>query len=141
MGSIVRCTRVLTGILQVNCLRYYSSAVGKGSFPLDLPQDFQFTPHSITYYNGHPTIPDSTSRSIPIQNPATQEILQYIDCAAPETICSSVREGHRIFTSGIWSRADPTHRFRILSKIAELLRQHAKELACRIHSSGSINNS
>ena len=135
------CRRLLTSTNQINCIRLYSSEAGKGSFPLDLPQNFQFTPHSVTYSSGHQTIPESPSRSIPIQNPATQEILQSIDCATPDTISSSINDAHRIFTSGVWSRADPTHRFQVLSRIAGLLRQHAKELASRTHHLVTANGS
>lgn len=131
MRSVVLCKRVLKAALRINCIRFQSTAVGKGSFPLDLPKDFQFIPHSITYSNGHQTVPDSTSKSIPIQNPATQETLQSIDCASSETISSSINDAHRIFSSGVWSKADPTDRFHVLSRIANLLRQHSKELASR----------
>src|SRR5271170_7729320 len=62
-----------------NCVRFRSTtAVGKGLFPLRLPSDFKFTSHSIVYSNGHLTVPDTSPQSIPIQNPATEEVLQYI---------------------------------------------------------------
>jgi acyl-CoA reductase-like NAD-dependent aldehyde dehydrogenase len=44
---------------------------------------------------------------------------------------SAVYDAHRVFTSGVWSRADPTERFRVLSRIAMLLRENAAELAAR----------
>ena len=112
-----------------HCIRLQST--GKGSFPLDLPRDFAFTPHSIVYSNGHQTIPSASSNSIPVQNPATEEIIQSIDCASPETVTSSITDAQRVFDSGVWSRADPTNRFHVLNNVASLLRLHSKELAAR----------
>ena len=115
-----------------NCVRFRSTAaVGKGSFPLNLPSDFKFTSHSIVYSNGHQTVPDPAPKSIPIQNPATEEILQYIDCASPETVNSAIGDAHNVFQSGEWSRADPNHRFQVLTRAANLLRENAPELAAR----------
>jgi len=131
-GSLMTLCRRTVAItaFRRNCVRFSSTtAVGKGSFPLKLPSDFKFTSHSIVYSNGHPTVPVVSPKSIPIQNPATEEILQYIDCASPETVNSAVGDAHRIFKSGEWSRADPNHRFQVLTRTANLLREHSQELA------------
>ena len=129
MKSPHSCRRWATTTFQRSGLRSISASVGKGAFPLDLPRDFNYTSHSITYSNEHQTIPDSTGRSIPVENPATEEVLQFIDCASPETINSSITDAHRIFTSRIWSGTDSTDRFHVLSGIGQLLRSRARELA------------
>jgi len=130
--SISLMTRTVAIALRRNCIRFRSTtAIGKGSFPLKLPSDFKFTSHSIVYSNGHPTVPGTSPKSIPIQNPATEEILQYIDCASPETVNSAIGDAHRVFKSGEWSRTDPNLRLQVLTRTANLLREHAEELAAR----------
>ena len=132
MKPIICCGRTSVTSLKLRYARFNSTSTGKGSFPLDLPRDFKFVQHSITYSNGHEAVPDYNPKSIPVQNPATQEILQSIDCASPDTIESSITDAYRIFKSGVWSRADPTERLHVLSRTADLLRQYARELASRI---------
>jgi hypothetical protein len=136
MRSLIFSRGAIATPLKLNCIRFNSISVGKRSFPLDLPPEFEFTSHSITYSNGHRTIPDRTTKTIPVQNPATQETLQYIECASPETISSSITDAQRIFTSGVWSQATASRRLHVLSEIAHLLRKHAKELAARNHLAG-----
>jgi hypothetical protein len=118
--------------LHRQCMRLQSTSPGKGSFPLDLPPNFQFASHSIVYSSGHQTIPSPTpSSTIPILNPATEETLLSIDIASPETVEASITDAHEVFISGKWSRADPTDRFHVMNRIARLLRTHGETLANR----------
>jgi hypothetical protein len=119
-------------VTRQNCTLPSSRVVGKGSFPLDLPEDFVFTSHSVAFSNGRRTIPHAAGQSLSVHNPANEETIQYIDCAPSETVTSAIEDANRVFTLGQWSRAPITDRFHILTKVANLLRQHAKELAARI---------
>ena len=110
-----------------------SSYPSKGSFPLDLPQDFEFNPRSVIYSEGHL---QAQSAHIPttlaVCNPATEETLIQIEVASKNDIETSIDDAQNIFTSGVWSRADPTERFLVLNQVAALLRKHSNELAARI---------
>jgi Aldehyde dehydrogenase family len=110
--------------------RFYSS-LGKGSFPLALPRDFEFTPHSITFSNGHLAAPSNATTTLPVVNPATEQVLQNIQIASAETVDAAINDAQHVFTSGVWSRADATERFRVLTRIASILRENAAELAAR----------
>lgn len=110
-------------------LRQFSNQSAK--FPFCLPKDFSFIPSSIVYSNGKQLVPESSTGSVPVYNPATEELLQSIDCASPDTVKSTITDAQNVFTSGQWSRAEPTERFRVLNRIAEILRQQNKELAAR----------
>ena len=128
MRSFLRYRRALSLSIRLLSSR---SAVGKGSFPLELPSDFEFVPYSITYSNRHQTVPVSSPKFFAIQNPATQEVLQVMDCASPETVSSAITDAHRVFTEGVWCLKDLAHRFLVLVRIAMLLNRHGKELAAR----------
>jgi hypothetical protein len=122
--------RLLSKLKPPSRHRFYSSP-GKGSFPLALPKDFEFAPHSITFSNGHLTTASNAATTLPVLNPATEQILQTIQIASTENVDASINDAHRVFTSGVWSRADPTERFRVLTRIESLLRENATELAAR----------
>jgi hypothetical protein len=134
------CCRHLTIQSSPKCIRFQSTLIdrrrypSKRSFPLDLPEDFQFNSQSITYSNGillkdkHLGAPKTT---IKVTNPATQETLIRLDAPIEKTISRTITEAQNVFDSGIWSRADPTERFHVLNRVAALLRKHAEGLAAR----------
>ena len=110
--------------------QFSTTTLVRNPFPLPLPKNFSFTASSVIYSNGQRVVPDDPSpTSIPVHNPATEELLQCVDCASPKTVKSAITDAQRLFRSGQWSRAEPTERFHVLNKIAALLREQNKELA------------
>lgn len=118
------------------CFRFKSTSEHKGLFPLELPRNFNFSPSSVTYFPEAVT-PDSNrngaaEKTIPVENPATEEIIQNINCASPQTIDDSINYAHEVFTNGAWCGLPLTTRYQTLRNISNLLRESRKALAARI---------
>ncbi|KAH6693681.1 aldehyde dehydrogenase-like protein [Plectosphaerella plurivora] len=62
-----------------------------------------------------------SGEAIPIEDPATGEIFTTCTAASPSDVDSIVHEAHKVFTSGIWSRAPRQTRADVLDKAAILL--------------------
>jgi acyl-CoA reductase-like NAD-dependent aldehyde dehydrogenase len=67
-----------------------------------------------------------------VVNPATEETVDSVPAGKPEDIELAVATAKRAF--GEWSRTDVEKRAAILTKAAELIREHAKELAATLTS-------
>ena len=110
---------------------FCSQSARRNQFSLPLPKDFNFSSTSVIYSNGRQLTPESPATSIEVHNPATEELLQTIHCASPQTVQSAITDANNVFKSGEWSRAEPTQRYQVLNNVAHLLRQQNKELAAR----------
>jgi acyl-CoA reductase-like NAD-dependent aldehyde dehydrogenase len=64
---------------------------------------------------------------IEVVNPATEDVVASVPSGAPEDVEFAVATAKRAF--GEWSRTDVEKRAAILSKAADLIHEHAKELA------------
>jgi succinate-semialdehyde dehydrogenase/glutarate-semialdehyde dehydrogenase len=64
---------------------------------------------------------------IEVVNPATEEVVDSVPSGSPEDVELAVATAQRAF--GEWSRTDVEKRAAILSKAADLIHEHAKELA------------
>ena len=62
-------------------------------------------------------------------NPATGEVVARVAAGDAEDVDRAVRAARRAFDAGNWSMADPAERKRVLLRLAELIREHAEELA------------
>ena len=62
-------------------------------------------------------------------NPATATPLAVVSHCGAADVDRAVRAARRAFNEGGWSRAAPEHRKSVLLKLADLVRQHAEELA------------
>jgi acyl-CoA reductase-like NAD-dependent aldehyde dehydrogenase len=62
-------------------------------------------------------------------NPATAQSLGQVAAGDAADVDLAVKAARRAFNDGSWSRAAPEHRKAVLLKLAELVRQHADELA------------
>ncbi len=63
------------------------------------------------------------------ENPANGRPLAAVACCGTEDINRAVRSARDSFESGVWSRLAPTERKNRLVHLAELMQQHANELA------------
>jgi betaine-aldehyde dehydrogenase len=66
---------------------------------------------------------------MPIENPATGEVIAHVIDASPQDVDSAVRAAHTAFYDGRWSRLTPSARSNALLKLADLLEAHAEEFA------------
>ncbi len=65
-----------------------------------------------------------------VVNPATEEIVDRVPAGAPEDVELAVATAKRAFSE--WSRTDVEHRATILAKAADLIHEHAKQLAATL---------
>jgi succinate-semialdehyde dehydrogenase/glutarate-semialdehyde dehydrogenase len=65
-----------------------------------------------------------------VVNPATEETVDRVPAGAPQDVELAVATAKRAF--GEWSRTDAEKRAAILTKAADLIHEHAKELAARL---------
>ena len=62
-------------------------------------------------------------------NPATGELIAKVSSAEEQDVDAAVVSGRAAFESGVWSRAAPSHRKRVMQRLAELINDNAEELA------------
>ena len=65
--------------------------------------------------------------TIPVVDPATQEVIQTITRGTKEDVDQAVESAHRAFKQ--WSKTSPTERGRILDRWHDLLNEHLEEVA------------
>ncbi|TOG45123.1 aldehyde dehydrogenase PuuC, partial [Vibrio parahaemolyticus] len=70
-----------------------------------------------------------TGQTIPVVNPATDEIFTEIARCQSEDVDLAVSYARQAFQSGIWSESSPAHRKAVLKQFADLIDQHQEELA------------
>ncbi|BGP32102.1 hypothetical protein JCM10296v2_003881 [Rhodotorula toruloides] len=66
---------------------------------------------------------------IPIEDPATGEIIAHCDAASPEQVTEAITEAQRVFNAGTWSRRGPADRAAVLSEISSQFQAKVKDLA------------
>jgi gamma-glutamyl-gamma-aminobutyraldehyde dehydrogenase len=62
-------------------------------------------------------------------NPATGELIAKVSSAETQDVEAAVASGRAAFESGVWSRTSPSHRKRVMQRLAELIAENAQELA------------
>ncbi len=67
-----------------------------------------------------------------VLNPATEEVVDHVPAGAPEDVELAVATAKRAFAQ--WSRTDVEKRAAILSQAADLIHEHASELAAKLTS-------
>jgi betaine-aldehyde dehydrogenase len=67
--------------------------------------------------------------ALPVEDPSTAEVIGAIPAGDANDIDLAVRAARASFASGVWSRADPSHRGRVLWELARLVRAKAEALA------------
>ncbi len=71
----------------------------------------------------------ASGRTFETPNPATGEVLARVAEGDKEDIDRAVQAARRAFDDGRWARSDPRARQGLLFRIADLIEQHAEELA------------
>jgi acyl-CoA reductase-like NAD-dependent aldehyde dehydrogenase len=71
----------------------------------------------------------ASGATLPVHDPATGEQIATIAAGGRTDVAAAVAAARESFDSGRWSRLAPSHRGRILWKLAELIRQSADGLA------------
>jgi len=71
----------------------------------------------------------SSGKTIPVENPATEEILCEVESCNDEDVDYAVKCARESFNSGVWSKADVRDRAEVLNKAASLLRARVSEVA------------
>lgn len=74
-------------------------------------------------------VPSSGAGTLSVHDPATGERIAVTADASIHDVDRAVHSAHKAFVSGVWSRALPADRERVLLRYADLLEKHAEELA------------
>ncbi|KAH8808787.1 putative aldehyde dehydrogenase family protein [Xylogone sp. PMI_703] len=69
----------------------------------------------------------AASERIEVINPATESLIATVDFTPLDTVNSIIASSLKNFSSGVWSQADASARFAVLSKAANLLRARLPE--------------
>ena len=84
--------------------------------------------HTKAIINGE-AVDAISKETFPVENPATGQIITYIARCGVEDIDLAVKGAREVFERGDWSRLAPADRRRILTRFADLIDEHALELA------------
>jgi phenylacetaldehyde dehydrogenase len=71
----------------------------------------------------------ASGKTFPSYDPATGEVLAHVAEGDREDVERAVRAARRAFESGAWPDTTPSERGRLLWKLADLIEEHADELA------------
>ena len=74
-------------------------------------------------------VPARAGRTFENRNPATGTLLSEVDDCDAADVDAAVRAARAAFESGVWSRAGEQYRRQALLRLADLLEEHAAELA------------
>jgi len=72
-------------------------------------------------------VDSSEGETVPVVNPATGDTIAYEPLSSPEDVDRAVRVARRAFEE--WSNTTPAERSRALNRLAELIEEHADEIA------------
>ncbi len=64
-----------------------------------------------------------------VENPATKETLTKVSRASPEDVEIAVQSAQSTFESGVWSKASPSERAKVLYNAATFLKEKIPEFA------------
>ena len=74
-------------------------------------------------------VPSSDGKTFPTINPASEDVIAEIAFGTAEDVDNAVRVARDAFEHGEWSRLSGGARGRLLYRLAELIEEHAEELA------------
>ncbi|KZO93198.1 aldehyde dehydrogenase [Calocera viscosa TUFC12733] len=69
----------------------------------------------------------SPDHSIPVEDPATGETLCYVYSTQPRQVREAIVVADETFRSGVWSRASPAHRAKVLTDISRALSDNLED--------------
>ncbi|WP_166354085.1 aldehyde dehydrogenase [Phytoactinopolyspora limicola] len=85
-------------------------------------------PRTAAFIGGKP-VPAVSGRTFDTINPATGATLAAVAACGPEDVDAAVAAARSAFEAGTWATAAPAERKRVLMRLAELITEHAPELA------------
>jgi len=74
-------------------------------------------------------VPSKSGKTFEAVNPATEAVIARVAEGDKADVEEAVKAARKVFDEGKWSSLNPHHRARYLLKIADLIEQHADELA------------
>ena len=103
---------------------------------LTLPPEVQLQPGTIKFL-GQPKkmlingkwVEAASGKTFPTYNPATGEVLAQVPLAGEQDVARAVQAARSAFEDGPWSKMSGAQRGKLLWKVADLIDQHAEELA------------
>jgi acyl-CoA reductase-like NAD-dependent aldehyde dehydrogenase len=96
--------------------------------PAGNPQEYAVRSR-VTAFIDNDFLPASSALTLPVINPATELQVSEVEEASPAVVDRAVLAARAAFARGPWPRMEVAERQTILRRLAELIRQHAPELA------------
>ena len=78
---------------------------------------------------GGEAIPAASGETFEVINPSTGEVIADVPRGGPDDVGRAARAARTSFEAGVWSGMSATDRGRVLLRLAQLIRDHAEELA------------
>lgn len=86
-------------------------------------------PRSIGHFIGGEALNGSTAEPISRRAPGTDEVVSLIAPGSKEDVDLAVRSARRAFDTGTWPNATGMEKFKVLTRVAELIERDAEKLA------------
>jgi len=99
------------------------------TFPPSAPAGAERFVHPRGHVIDGQVVPSADGRWLPVEDPSTGEHFARIPAGGAAEIDRAVDAARRSFRQGDWSRADPSHRGRVLWELARKLREQCEALA------------
>ena len=74
-------------------------------------------------------VPAASGETFAVENPATESTIATVAQSGADDVDRAVKAARLAFEEGLWSRTNPSARGQLLWKLADLIEQHAEELA------------
>jgi len=71
----------------------------------------------------------ASGKTWPVYNPATGQVIAHVAAGETEDVNRAVQAARRAFDSGPWRSMSPSARGRLMTKLADLMEEHAEEFA------------
>jgi phenylacetaldehyde dehydrogenase len=71
----------------------------------------------------------ASGKTWPVYNPATAQVIAHVAAGETEDVNRAVQAARRAFASGPWRKMSPSARGRLMTKLADLMEEHAEEFA------------
>lgn len=105
--------------------------MGMHEYPFDLSPDayefLQTREHRMLI--GGSWVRAASGRTLDVENPATEELIASVPAADATDVALAVQAASKAFESSDWAKMTPSHRERLLMKLADLLDENAQAMA------------
>ena len=93
------------------------------------PANTSFLAKEHKLFIGGKWVESKAGKSIPVEDPATQEVVTHVPAGEKEDIDAAVKAARKAFEEGAWPNLTSLERSKMIWRLGDLLEKHADELA------------